>query len=127
MPRLSEIKKIEKRENELLKTRLEDGDFYFSEFDSEELNDLQNRKVKYYLKKWKKVFLYNLKGEMKEYKGGKLLNFSFDFGLRKRSKKLELLLRKYNSKDIKLSEISKLIGKIFKLVEEEGGFFLYWS
>ena len=53
---LKKLEEIKKEEAKLLNK----GDFYFSEFVSSELNELQNKKVKLMKQYYKEIYLYKI-------------------------------------------------------------------
>ncbi len=114
------LEEIKKKEAGLFDPEI----FGFSEFVSGELNELQNEKIRQL--KWKKIVLYNVnKNKVKEWKGETLLNFSWDFALKTRNRKIIQLMEKLQNAPLK--EIYDIIDDIFDTAERARAVFFYWS
>ena len=120
-------------ENKILEIEKEEFKFFepeifgFSEFVSNELNELQNKKIKVLSEKWEEIYLYNVnENKVKLWEGEELLNFSFDFCLNRKDEEIIKLLNKL-SKEKNLKKIYKFIDLIFDKAEEKGAVFFNWS
>lgn len=120
---LKKLKEIEKKEAKLLNK----GDFYFSEFVSSELNELQNKKVKLMKQYYKEIYLYKInEGKIKKYKSELIRNFEYDFAINKRVKEIEQLFKQLK-KERNLKKIYELIDKIIDKAVEYKAVFLHFS
>ncbi len=120
---LKKLKEIEKKEAKLLNK----GDFYFSEFVSSELNEIQNRKIKLLQQYSDTIYLYKINNStVKKYKGQRLKNFECDFALTYKNKEI-ITLMKQLKKEKDLKRIYKLIDKIIDKAVEYKAVFLHFS
>jgi len=115
------LKEIKKKEDEILARRLDEGYFFFTEFDAEEVNGLQMEKIKTFQKihKDKKIWGLTDRWELEKFKKDNrwfyiLVATNDEEKVKKTQKKIKKIL---NTEKWSVEVVEKILNEVEKLGE----------